>query len=125
MKKLILIFIVLISTVACKSNDEENAKKDSKTTGRIAFDWKKWQTKEDKDYPYRNDMIDDLIASDTIKKLSKAKILSILGEPDRIDNNYFFYQIDQERIGSWPITTKTLVIKIKNDETVEWVKIHG
>jgi hypothetical protein len=33
--------------------------------------------------------------------------------------------MDQERIGSWPLKTKTLVIKMKDEETVEWVKIHG
>lgn len=125
MKNIILLTLVFISTISCKKNVDENNTDNPEPQTAIAFDQKKWQIKDENDYPYRKDMFTDLIASDTIKKLNKAGIIDLLGDPDKIDNNHFFYQISQERIGSWPIRTKTLVIKMENDEVVEWVKIHG
>ena len=80
--------------------------------------------KKDSDYPYRNKMLKDLIASDTLKRLKKEEIINMLGEPDRIDSAYLFYPIAQERLGFFPLHTKTLVIKLSNDSTANSVMIH-
>lgn len=125
MKKIIVLTLIFISTISCKNDVDGNNADNPEPQAEIAFNQKKWQIKNENDYPYRKDMISHLIASDTIKTLNKAGIIDLLGQPDRIDNDHLFYQIDQKRIASWPISTKTLVIKMENDEVVEWVKIHG
>lgn len=121
MHKLFLILTLSVCCFSCKKNNEE--KPEPQTA--IAFNSEKWSVKENDDYQNRESMIENLISSDTLKKLNKAGIFNLLGEPDRIDNNHFFYQIDQSRIGSWPVSTKMLVIKMKKEDKVEWVKIHG
>lgn len=77
-----------------------------------------------KDYPYRKQMLDDLISNQQLKGLKKDSVFHLLGQPDRTDSNYLFYRISQKRIGFFPLQTRTLVIKFTND-TVEWRKIHG
>lgn len=90
------------------------------------FDKVKWATMEGEDYPYRDEMLNDLVYNDTIRSLSKNEILALLGEPSfyREDRNFLHYTITQKRIGSWPLRTKTLVIKCLEDNSIEWIKIH-
>lgn len=76
------------------------------------------------DYPYRDNMLKDLLAKDTLHRVKKDSLLSLLGSPDRRDSNYLFYMIAQRRLGVLPLHTKTMVIKLTKDSAVEWVKIH-
>jgi len=115
--KLISFIISAMILFSCSSKKEEI--KDEK------FDHRKWMVAEEYTYPYRNSMIKDLLADNKIKKLRQPEIIRMLGTPTRTDNGHLFYKISQTRFGSWPISTKTLVIKLKPDSTVEWVKIHG
>jgi len=88
-----------------------------------AFDKVKWRTKSNADYPNRNKMLTALMSSDTLKRLKKEEVVQLLGEPDRRDNAYLFYTVAQERLGFFPLHTKTLVIKI-NDSTPNSVMLH-
>jgi hypothetical protein len=121
MKTKFMMLLVMLSCLACKKTAEETTE-EGKT--EIAFDKTKWQTKKGDDYPYRDKMVNDLVASDTLKTVKKEAIIALLGEPSREDNNYLFYTVSQERAGFWPLHTKTVVIKFLKDGTVEWVKIH-
>ncbi|MGN6531995.1 MAG: hypothetical protein ACTHK0_09605 [Ginsengibacter sp.] len=77
------------------------------------------------EYPYRNRMVKDLIANQSLKGLKKEDVISLLGEPTRTDSSYLFYMVDQTLFANFfPLHTKTLVIKIGKDSTVEWRKIH-
>lgn len=91
----------------------------------MAFAKSKWTTREGKDYPYREKMVNDILYNDTIRTLKKDEILALLGEPtyDRKDTNYLYYMIDQKRLGPWPLHTTSMVIKFSGNE-VEWIKIH-
>jgi len=80
--------------------------------------------KEADDYPYRNAMLDDLIKNVTLKGLKRDSLLSLLGTPTRIDSAYLFYTISQPHVGGMTISNKSLVIKLAQDSTVEWRKIH-
>ena len=90
----------------------------------ITFDKTKWLTKDGLDYPYRNKMLQDLIINKKLKKLKKEEILELLGQPDRIDSAYLFYRIAQQRLQFFPLHTKTLVIKLTNDDKGNSVMIH-
>lgn len=76
------------------------------------------------DYLYRNEMLKDLISNHSLKGLKKDELIDLLGPPDRIDSGYLFYMIAQKRLYFFPLHTKTLVIKLAKDSTVEWRKIH-
>ncbi len=91
----------------------------------LEFDKTKWTTVEGKDYPFREMMYKDLMTDTIFRKFQQDEVLSVLGKPDRSDGNYLFYTISQKRLGALPINTKTLVIKFTDDNTIEWIKLHG
>ena len=90
----------------------------------MPLDRAKWNAKDENGYMYRNKMLKDLTTDKLqhIKSLSKDGIFSMLGQPDRIDNNYFFYRITEERIGLVTLHATTLVIK--TDPAGNTVLIH-
>ena len=101
-----------------------NSKK-ADTNSHLKFDKVKWQTKEDEAYPYRNKMLDDLIDSVNLKGIQYDSLINILGQPDRVNDSHLYYNISRNEIGVVTLSTKTFVIKLKPDSTVEWRKIHG
>jgi outer membrane protein assembly factor BamE (lipoprotein component of BamABCDE complex) len=115
MKTRIFLLLFFLCFLACK-NVKQN--KDEQ------FDRDKWATKNELDYPYRDQMIKDLIANQKLHGLKKDEVVHLLGEPDRTDNGHLFYLIKQDRLGYFPLHTKTLVIKLNRDSAVEWRKIH-
>lgn len=90
----------------------------------IEFDETKWKTKKGWGYAYRNQMLDDLMNDPEIRKLKRAEIINLLGEPNRTDGDYLFYTVDQKRALILPLHTKTLVINLYPDSTINWMKIH-
>ena len=69
-------------------------------------------------------MLNDVLYNDTIRTLTKNKILALLGEPDRTNNNHLYYLISRSGIGEFTLHTKTMVVKIKEDDSIEWIKVH-
>jgi hypothetical protein len=122
MKIRILMLFLFICCFSCKNTSEETIEKEKRELkNQMAFDKTKWKTKDGMDYAYRNKMLPYLMSNDTLKRLKKDGVIDLLGQPDRIDNEYLFYTIVQERIQFFPLHTKTLVIKLSNDGTVKSV----
>lgn len=127
MKIKILILFFLISMLSCHRQRESiNEDMSVISNSEIKFDQEKWQIKEGKDYPYRDKMVNDIVYNDTIRTLTRFEILELLGQPSyyREDTNFLYYTIKQTRLFSWPLHTKTMVVKMKNNNTIEWIKIH-
>ncbi len=125
--KLIVIFIALSSFFSSNAFSKNTADKiqDSPKIEKV-FDKNKWIIKQGKDYPHRNAMLNDIVYTDKFRNLNKSELLEALGEPSyyREDKNYLHYIITQTRLASWPLHTKVLVIKLTDDHSVEWIKIH-
>ncbi len=119
MKPTHFIFFLLLSLFSCKRDNSET----SKAEATVTFNETNWKIKEGEDYSYREKMLDSVVYNDTIRSLNKNEILQLLGKPDRINKNHFYYTIAQKRIGLWPLHTKTMVIKFVNDSKIEWIKI--
>lgn len=120
-----LIILLLLCCLACNTEREEKSDLvDHETEAEILFDKTKWRAKEGLDYLYRDQMLYDIVYNDTVRALNKDEILELLGEPDRSNDGYLYYMIAQKRIGFWPLHTKTLVIKLSEDSTIDWIKIH-
>ncbi len=92
----------------------------------IEFDESKWKEKEGDKHPFRNSMLNDLVYDKEIRKLKRNDLVDLLGKPDyeREDKNFLHYRIDDNKIGTWTLKTKTLVINIAEDSTINWMKIH-
>jgi hypothetical protein len=125
MRNKIAVIILLFVGWACTiDHQDESTASDRVSETDIKFDQTKWSTKEGRDYPYREQMLNDIIHNDSVRGLYKDEILALLGEPDRSNEGYLYYRIKQKRLGPWPLHTKTLVIKCSADHTIEWIKIH-
>ncbi len=98
-----------------KTQEEKSEEKERVTKTDIPFESTKWKTKDGTDYPFRNKMLKDLLAKDTLRHLKKEEVIVLLGQPDRMDKAYLFYRIVQERVGILPLHTKTLVIKLSKE----------
>ncbi|MEO6488432.1 MAG: hypothetical protein ABIO04_00710 [Ferruginibacter sp.] len=119
-KIIIALLFILSSSYSCNDNRHPGT-----NNGEQKFDKTKWKIKEDKNYPYRNLMLKDLLINTKLHGLKKVEVLNLLGQPNRVDSNYLFYIVDQTHfVNIMPLHTKTLVIKFSNDGTVEWRKIH-
>jgi len=69
-------------------------------------------------------MVNNIVYNDKVQSLNKDEIPELLGKPDRVNENYFYYLVKENRLWFWTLHTKTMVIKIINDGEVEWIKIH-
>lgn len=126
MKRFFILFL-LVSFSGCV---EDSSTSTSADTSATVFEQDRWNAREGDDFPYRDEMLHDLMNSESIvddrglRELKRDEILELLGEPTRVDTNYLFYRVSQKRLGLWPLHTKTMVIQLAEDSTVNWVKIH-
>lgn len=117
--------VLFLCITACTAEKREKSEQvDLAIANEISFDKEKWAIKEGEDYPYRDQMLTDIVYNDTVRILNKNEILTLLGEPDRTNEGHLYYMIEETRLGSWTLHSKTLVIKIAEDNTIEWIKIH-
>jgi hypothetical protein len=120
-----LVFSILIGSFLFVSCKEKNEEKPLYGSGiQIDFDSQKWATLEKMDFPYRDQMLDDIITSKMLKPLNRDEIIEILGAPSKEEKNYMYYLIAQSRLGLFPLHTKTLVIELSGDSTENRVLIH-
>jgi hypothetical protein len=120
--KRILIIPLLLCCLACNSGKENSDIEEAK----IPFDETKWETKKGEDYLYRDRMLEDLIGNETFREYTSDEVLERLGVPDyyRDDSSYLYYRITEDRIGFLTLKTKTLVIKLSEDNRISWMKVH-
>jgi len=120
-----LIAIFCVSTIACHSDKTENITGEQDTPdAEMVFDKSLWAKKEGEAYPYRDRMLHDVVYNDTIRTLNKEQVVDLLGDPDRTNDGYLYYSISRKGIGAWTLHAKTMVIKLTEDDGVEWIKIH-
>lgn len=118
--KLIILFMALLPFMGACNND-----KNAGTITYVKFDKTKWQAKDGEAYPYRDDMLSDLINNVNLKNINYDSLINILGQPDRVNEGHLYYNISRKEMGVVTLGTKSFVIKLKPDSTVEWRKIHG
>src|SRR6476620_12023054 len=101
---------------SCKDTVEESPKK--------TFDKELWNGKDVEDnYSYRDDMLNDLVYNVKLKGLNKQEVTAMLGEADRTNEDYLYYEILSKEVGIFPLHKKFLVLKFDKNNTVEWRKI--
>src|SRR5688500_16009134 len=121
----IYILSVLLCCLSCtSSNSDPSDTTDINKATPLKFESTKWKMRVDNDYPYRDRMLNDLIASKILKGMKREYVLDLLGRPTRVDTNYLFYRVAQKRLGFFPLHTKTLVIQLSGDTLVKTVRIH-
>jgi len=115
MKRSIFFLLISVYLLSCSSVETPN---------EIGFIKEKWMQKEGADYPFRSLMLNNVVYNDTIRQLNRNEILNLLGPPDRDNENHIYYLVAQTRLGLWPLHSRFLVIKFKEEDVVDWIKIH-
>lgn len=113
-------FVFLLFFTSCKGKKADN-------TALQPFNAVLWTIQQEGVYTHRADMLHYLMEHYTLKGISKDSLTLLLGQPDRSNEGYWYYHISSERLPGLPIPlgTRTLVIKLTKDSTVEWRKVHG
>jgi hypothetical protein len=121
----ILTILIFIFCLTCASRDEsKDVNKNGDVLKEMAFDRVQWDLKDDKDYVYRSKMLNDIVYNDTIRNLKRDELVNLLGEPNYIKENHLYYRISEKRLGGFVLRTKTMVIKINDSLSIDWIKIH-
>ena len=124
----ILFTLLLIFILSCCVPDAETGNYPysggEKPKSELIFDKAKWNVKEGREYKYRDKMVNDVVYNDTIRQLNKDQILELLGKPDRQTDYHLYYTVKQKRIGNWPLHTKSIAVKLTDQNKIEWIKIH-
>ncbi len=122
--RLCTLFAICLLLACSAENDKKSESEDHLQMVQVDFDESKWKTKQGWDYPYREQMLNDILYNDDFRKLKSSEVLKLLGEPDRVNENFMYYQISQKRLILWPLHTRTMVIKFREDESIEWIKMN-
>ncbi len=119
MKSLTYILILMTLLSSCKCNNSQAPKEPDV----VRFDKIKWQQKDDQGYTYRDKMAGDLITSKTLDGLKRADVLNLLGNPDRNEQNYLFYELLEEKAYGFSLNKKVMLVYIGADSVVENVSV--
>jgi hypothetical protein len=89
MRTIHIYFLLLACCLSCKPKNEKNILATEKIpeTTAISFNAEKWRFKDGFNYPYRDNMLKDLIKDPNFRKLKKPEVWDLLGEPTRVDTN--------------------------------------
>lgn len=90
----------------------------------IPFDPIKWKQKKGDQYAYRFGMFNELLYSKELRQLTKTEILVKLGPPDREADNFLYYTISEKKLGLWTLNQRSMVFKMTEVDSVEWIKLH-
>ncbi len=115
--KYILILMTLL--VSCKCNTS-SAPQEPQV---MRFDKTKWQQKDDQGYIYRDQMANDLIKNQTLEGLKKEDAISLLGNPDKIDQNVLTYELLEQKAYGFQLNKKIMILYIEKDSTVGKVTV--
>ena len=126
MKKISLLLLLCLTACMEEGNSERSGETmtEIKSVEDSVFDKTKWRTKEGEDYPFRDEMLHDLVYVQQLKGLKKDELIQLLGEPDRSNKGFLYYRVEQKKLGLWPIHTTTLVIELSEDSIVKTRRIH-
>lgn len=125
-KTFLMVFYLCVVSFSVEASDTIKSKNEI-ASKEVVFDKGKWLKHQDDYYPHRDKMLKSILYTDLVRSLNKNEIIKLLGEPTyyRDNKNYLHYLINKKTLlGIWTLHTKTLVIKLENDKTVEWIKIH-
>jgi hypothetical protein len=92
---------------------------------QIKFDKRKWRTKDDMKFPFRDKMLKDLTTNYKLVGLKHNEIINLLGEPNFSDSSSFAYQLIED-YGSDidPVYTKNLDFEFNQDSIITAFKIE-
>ncbi len=91
----------------------------------MKFERTKWDAKDGVNYTYRSQMINDLLDNFNWPGLRKDAVITLLGEPDVVEENIFLlYHYEQNYLGAFVLSTQSLVIQLDNNNIVKLARTN-
>lgn len=122
MKKL-LILVVALCIVACQKFEAEKPDRSLPPVDK-PFESAKWKMANGEEYPYRAEMLGDLMTTDTLRHKTLDEVKELLGEPSRINEGHIYYTVSANKMGMWQLNTVALVLKLSKDSLVEKIVVY-
>src|SRR5688500_14377372 len=112
-----LFFVFLLCCSACR--DKSPAQPD------IKFDKTKWNLKNDRNYTYRKQMVNDLLNNYRWAGLKKDSVIQMLGQPDDIEEGNLMYDYKEKSfLGGVGTIIEAVVFELAPDSTVKAARLN-
>jgi hypothetical protein len=121
LKTLLLLFPILL--VSCQKFESRNDHQPPPVVEK--FESEKWKIREGEAYPYRADMLGDLMTTDTLRHKTLHEVKELLGEPTRINEGYVYYTVAENKIGLVTLNIKALVLELSDEGEVEKIMVYN
>jgi hypothetical protein len=108
-KMLVLPGLVLLTLTACKQHTK--------------FEWEGWDYGDGLEFPFRNNMVDDLLQNHKLKGLKYQEVIHLLHRPQLSSATEMVYDIDEINKPKRPRYVKKLILSLK-DSVVTDAKIY-
>lgn len=121
-------FFLLLLSVALACSPEKNSGPGQASGGiptDSTFDRELWSTRRGGEYPFREQMLRDVVYNDTIRRLNREQLLSLLGDPDRENEGHLYYTISEKKLGFLTLSLTSMVVRLRPDGSVEWIRIYN
>lgn len=93
MKKIKLLLVLTLFITSCSK--KEAPKPD------IKFEQAQWNVKDESNYAYRKQMVNNLLKNYTWQGMSKDSVINLLGQPDVIEEEIFMlYHYEQNMLAA-------------------------
>jgi hypothetical protein len=116
-KKLLFQFSICLFAVITVTGCSSNSK----------FDRQKWSYGDGLDYPFRDEILNDLVTNHHIKGLNYRQTIDSLGSPQRRDSLQFTYQIIDDSYAfarKKPAHRKNLIVYFSKDSIVTRFEVY-
>ena len=114
-----LCIVMLLALLSC------NNKGASIQVPDIAFDAAKWRVRQEGAYPYRRQMVTDVLKNYQMKGASKDSVIRFLGQPDAFEEGNLRYDYEYSKfLGGLGTKIGAVVVALAADSTVKEVRLN-
>lgn len=118
-----LTFALMLCFLSCQKFEAEKPDNQPPAVDK-PFDSEKWKIAEGEDFPYRAEMLGDLMTTDTLRHKTLDEVKELLGEPSRVNEGYIYYTISDDQIGFFRLHTVALVLRLSKDSLVDKIVVY-
>jgi hypothetical protein len=120
-----LLLVVLLFGSACNDKDGQAGKGQSTKQPDIKFDRTKWNVKNNGNYTYRKQMVNDLLDNYQWAGVKKDSVIQMLGQPDGIEEGNLIYDYEKKPfLGGLGTIIEAVVFELEPDSTVKVARLN-
>lgn len=107
-----------------ENQERQQERQQQQQTEGVYFDAEVWKAGAVYGSPEREAMLEDLMATDSLRYVSEEQLIEVLGNPYRKTQGHLYYRVQESKLGTWTLHAKTLVVIFGGDSTRHKMLIH-